>query len=37
DTLSGIAYRYGVNVYTLARNNGISNINWIYPGQRLHF
>lgn len=35
DTLSGIAYRYGVNVYTLARNNGISNINWIYPGQRL--
>lgn len=36
DTLSGIAYRYGVNVYTLARNNGISNINWIYPGQRLN-
>lgn len=35
DTLSGIAYRYGVNVYTLARNNGISNINWICPGQRL--
>ena len=35
DTLSGIAYKYGVNVYTLARNNGISNINWIYPGQRL--
>nr|WP_225356702.1 LysM peptidoglycan-binding domain-containing protein [Ligilactobacillus salivarius] len=24
-------------MYTLARNNGISNINWIYPGQRLHF
>nr|WP_225356707.1 LysM peptidoglycan-binding domain-containing protein [Ligilactobacillus salivarius] len=22
-------------MYTLARNNGISNINWIYPGQRL--
>ena len=36
NTLSGIAYRYGVNVYTLARNNGISNINWIYPGQRLN-
>lgn len=35
DTLSGIAYKYGVNVYTLARNNGISNVNWIYPGQRL--
>lgn len=36
DTLSGIAYRYGVNVYTLARNNRIRNINLIYPGQRLY-
>lgn len=35
DTLSGIAYRYGVNVYTLARNNRIRNINLIYPGQKL--
>ncbi|WP_035163015.1 LysM peptidoglycan-binding domain-containing protein [Ligilactobacillus saerimneri] len=35
DTLSGIAYRYGVNVYTLAHNNGIRNINLIYPGQKL--
>lgn len=35
DTLSGIAYRYGVNVYTLARNNGIRNVNLIYPGQKL--
>lgn len=36
DTLSGIAYRYGVNVYTLARNNRIRNVNLIYPGQRLY-
>ena len=35
DTLSGIAYRYGVNAYTLARNNGIRNVNLIYPGQKL--
>lgn len=35
DTLGAIANRYGVNVYTLARNNGISNVNWIYPGQRI--
>lgn len=35
DTLSGIAYRYGVNAYTLAHNNGIRNINLIYPGQKL--
>lgn len=35
DTLSGITYRYGVNVYTLAHNNGIRNINLIYPGQKL--
>ena len=35
DTLSGIAYRYGVNVYTLARNNRIRNVNLIFPGQKL--
>lgn len=35
DTLSGIAYRYGVNAYTLARNNGIRNVNLIFPGQKL--
>lgn len=35
DTLSRIAARYGVDVYTLARANGIYNINRIYPGQYL--
>lgn len=35
DTLSGIAYRYGVNVYTLAHNNRIRNVNLIFPGQKL--
>ncbi|MHC5523413.1 LysM peptidoglycan-binding domain-containing protein [Ligilactobacillus saerimneri] len=35
DTLSGIAYRYGVNVYTLAHNNRIRNVNFIFPGQKL--
>ena len=37
DTLGVIANRLGVNVYTLARNNGISNINLIYPGQQLNY
>lgn len=36
DTLSSIASRYGVNVYTLAHKNRISNINLIYPGQKLN-
>ncbi len=35
DTLSRIAYRHGVNVWALARANGIKNINRIYAGQRL--
>lgn len=35
DTLSRIAARYGVNVYAIARANGIHNINRIYPGQYL--
>lgn len=33
DTLSGIASRYGTSTSTLASINGISNPNWIYPGQ----
>ena len=33
DTLSGIASRYGTSVSALASLNGISNPNWIYPGQ----
>lgn len=35
DTLSDIAERYGTDVATLARNNGLSNPDLIYPGQRL--
>ena len=35
DTLSGIAGRLGVSVSSLATRNHISNINWIYVGQRL--
>ncbi len=35
ETLGSIAQRYGVNVYTVAAANGISNINVIYAGQRL--
>lgn len=35
DTLSGIAERFGTDVATLARSNGISNPDLIYPGQRL--
>ena len=35
DTLSGIASRYGTSVSALASMNGISNPNWIYPGQVL--
>lgn len=35
DTLSGISARLGVSVGYLASRNHISNINWIYIGQRL--
>lgn len=35
DTLSGIAYRFGVSVNALVRVNGILNRNRIYAGQRL--
>lgn len=35
DTLSQIAKRYGVNMYTLASINGISNLSRVYIGQRL--
>lgn len=35
DTLSSIAWRYGVGVWQLASWNGIRNINCIYAGQRL--
>ncbi len=35
DTLYSIAARVGVDVWTLARANGISNVSWIYAGQWL--
>ncbi|MDE3087809.1 MAG: LysM peptidoglycan-binding domain-containing protein [Chloroflexota bacterium] len=35
DTMTGIAARYGTNPWTLARANGIYNLNWIWAGQRL--
>ena len=35
DTLSGIAWRYGRNVWSIANANGITNPNVIYAGQRL--
>ncbi len=35
DTMSGIAWRLGTNAWTLARYNGIYNLNWIYAGQWL--
>ena len=35
DTLSSIAWRLRVDVWTLARANGIYNLNWIYAGQWL--
>lgn len=35
DTLSGIAARYGTTYQKIAKDNGISNPNKIYPGQVL--
>jgi len=35
ETLSSIAMRYGVNMWTLAQANGIINPNHVYVGQRL--
>ena len=35
DTLSCIAWRYGVSAWDLAHANGIYNLNWIYAGMRL--
>ncbi len=35
ETLTGIAWRYGLNPWTIARANGITNLNHIYVGQRL--
>jgi len=35
DTLSGIAYRFGISMYALVQANGIVNPNSIYYGQQL--
>jgi len=35
DTMQAIAWRLGVDVWSLARSNGIYNLNWIYAGQWL--
>lgn len=35
DTLGSIANRFGTNVETIAHNNGIANVNLIFPGQQL--
>ncbi|MCU0499783.1 MAG: SH3 domain-containing protein [Anaerolineae bacterium] len=36
ETLSGIAQRYSVNLYTLAAYNGIYNLDLIYAGQTIY-
>lgn len=35
ETLSAIAYRYGVSTWAIANANGIANPNLVYAGQRL--
>jgi LysM repeat protein len=35
DTLAGIAWRFGVNMWAIVRANGIANPNYIYAGQVL--
>jgi LysM repeat protein len=35
DTMYGIAARYRGDAWSIARANGIYNLNWIYAGQRL--
>ena len=36
DTLSGIAWRYGRNMWAIANANGIANPNVIYASQRIY-
>ena len=36
DTLFGISRRFGVNAWSIARANGLYNMNLIWPGQRLY-
>jgi LysM repeat protein len=35
DTLASIAYRHGTTAWAIANANGLTNPNYIYPGQRL--
>ncbi len=35
DTMTSIAARYRSDAWTIARANGVYNLNWIYAGQRL--
>jgi lysozyme len=35
DTMLNIAARYGRDAWTIARANGVYNLNWIFVGQRL--
>ena len=36
ETLSGIAWRYGVNMWSIVHANNIANPNCIYAGQRIY-
>ena len=36
DTMSGIAWKYGVSPWAIANANHIYNLNWIYAGQQLY-
>ena len=36
DTLSGLAWRFGRNMWTIANANGITNPNLIYAGRKLY-
>jgi LysM repeat protein len=35
ETLADIAWKYGTNIWTLARANGLTNVNHVWWGQRL--
>jgi putative chitinase len=36
DTVSGLAWRYGVSIWSIVNANGLANPNCIYAGQRLY-
>jgi LysM repeat protein len=36
DTLSSIAWRHGVSMWSIATANNLYNVNLIYAGQRLY-